>query len=522
MEESLRFLNKASASPCQGGQTGRNIAGERDLIDFQGTPIAAADVCLSDLMPRYKTVIHWFRRDLRLVDNVALFTASENSEEIIPVYVRSDWEDSHHWTGAGRQAFLCGCLSSLSRNIEHAGGRLIFRGGEARAALRELIRESRAEAVYFNRDPDPHGKNVEKSIRELCREIGIECHDFQDVSLHEPGEVLTASGNPYKVYTPFSRNWFSLAKPSPVGAVRSIRTPSGILAGEVPAPEDWGLTFQGRLIFEPGEKAARARLRSAVESSLMTYSERRNDPAADATSHLGADLRYGTISVREVFDRSQKAISAATTSAERASIQTFQKQIAWREFFMAILHYFPEVLETDFNPDWRGLKWDDPAEEDRFERWTEGRTGFPIVDAGMRQLSETGYMHNRVRMITAMFLTKDLHVHWRLGEAHFMRHLLDGEIANNNGGWQWSAGTGADAAPYFRIQNPWTQTATHDPEGKYIKRWLPELSEVNPKRFLSPPEGGGPLTADYVLPIVDHRRERDETLARFKRHRGEG
>lgn len=186
---------------------------------------------------------------------------------------------------------------------------------------------------------------------------------------------------------------------------------------------------------------------------------------------------------------------------------------------MAILHHYPEVLETDFNADWRGLNWDDPGEGDKFERWKEGKTGFPIVDAGMRQLAETGYMHNRVRMITAMFLTKDLHIHWRHGEAHFIQHLLDGEIANNNGGWQWSAGTGADAAPYFRIQNPWTQTDRFDGKGEYIKRWVPELEKVDPKRFTKPPEGGAKLCADYVEPIVDHKNERDETLSRFKKHK---
>jgi deoxyribodipyrimidine photo-lyase len=188
--------------------------------------------------------------------------------------------------------------------------------------------------------------------------------------------------------------------------------------------------------------------------------------------------------VREVYHRAAESQRHASNDRERKSIFTFQKQLAWREFFMAILHHFPEVLETDFNPDWRGLAWDDPDHGDRLQRWKDGRTGFPIVDAGMRQLRETGYMHNRVRMITAMFLTKDLHLHWMLGESHFMQHLLDGEIANNNGGWQWSAGTGADAAPYFRIQNPWTQTATYDPEGRYIKRWVPELAKVASLRRL--------------------------------------
>lgn len=470
-------------------------------------------------MPRYATVIHWFRRDLRLTDNTALHHAVAESEVVVPVYLQSTWKGSHAWTGPGRQAFLCGCLDSLAKNLEHIGGRLFFRRGDPVAQLEALVRETRAEAIYFNRDPDPHGRAVEASVRELCRRHGIDCHDYQDAVLHEPGEVLTGSGQPYKVYTPYSRNWFTLTKTPPLPAVKSIRVPASLDLGRMPALSDWGFPSPGIELPETGEKAARARLKAAVEKVIGHYAERRDDPAADATSHLGPDLRYGTISVREVYHRAAEAQRHAANDRERKSIFTFQKQLAWREFFMAILHHFPEVLETDFHPDWRGLAWDDPERGDRLQRWKDGRTGFPIVDAGMRQLRETGYMHNRVRMITAMFLTKDLHLHWMLGESHFMQHLLDGEIANNNGGWQWSAGTGADAAPYFRIQNPWTQTATYDPEGRYIKRWVPELAKVDPKRFLAPPEPGTRLCADYVSPLVDHKAERDETLSRFKRHR---
>lgn len=470
-------------------------------------------------MPRYQTAIHWFRRDLRLSDNTALFHAAKEADNVVPVYIQSTWKGDHAWTGPGRQAFLCGCLESLARNVEHIGGRLVVRRGEAREELEKLVRETRAGAVYFNRDPDPFGRATESAVKEMCRSVGVDCHDFSDVVLHEADEVLTAAGQPYKVYTPFSKTWFSLTKPERFPAVKSLRTPENLSSDPLPALNDWGLRFAGTLLREPGEKAARVRLKAAVESVLPRYGERRDDPAADATSHLGADLRYGTISVREVFHRAGKARSAAGNEAERRSIQTFQKQLAWREFFMAILHHHPEVLETDFNPDWRGLAWDDPGKDDRFERWREGRTGFPIVDAGMRQLRETGYLHNRVRMIAAMFLTKDLHLHWRLGEAHFMRHLLDGEIANNNGGWQWSAGTGADAAPYFRIQNPWLQSARHDPGGIYIRRWVPELAKVEAKRFRSPPPPGERLAPAYVEPIVDHHAEREETLHRFQRQR---
>jgi len=473
-------------------------------------------------MAGYGNVIHWFRRDLRLSDNTALLQATRDSEKVLPVYISSDWKGEHHWTGPARQAFLCGCLESLSKNIDHAGGRLIFRRGHAVEELEKLIDESEAEAVYCNRDPDPYGKEMEKRVRELCRNKGIAFHDFQDAVLHEKDEVLTNSGGPYKVYTPYSRTWFDQEKSAVQDTVRTIHTLTTIRKGSVPTVSDWGLPYEGELLRTPGEKAARQRLKQAIDEVIGEYEGMRNDPAADATSHLGADLRYGTLSVREVFHEAEQARERARSESTRSSIHTFQKQLGWREFFMAILGHFPEVLETDFNADWRGLDWDDPGKDDRFEHWKAGKTGFPIVDAGMRQLAETGYMHNRVRMITAMFLTKDLHIHWKEGESHFLQHLLDGEIANNNGGWQWSAGTGADAAPYFRIQNPWTQTDRYDKNGEYIKRWLPELEKVDPKRFTKPPEDDRPLAPDYVLPIVDHKTERDETLRRFKAHKEKG
>jgi deoxyribodipyrimidine photo-lyase len=212
-----------------------------------------------------------------------------------------------------------------------------------------------------------------------------------------------------------------------------------------------------------------------------------------------------------------KAREASASAVERSGIDTFIKELAWREFYFAILWHFPHVLEHEFSAEWRGLAWHEPG--GNFEAWKEGRTGFPLVDAGIRELLATGFMHNRVRMIVAMFLTKDLHLDWRLGEQFFMRHLVDGEIASNNGGWQWSAGTGADAAPYFRIQNPWTQSKRHDPNGDYIRRWVPELAKVPAAALHEAPKNGRPLAAGYPLPCVDHSTERDRTLAIFKKHR---
>jgi deoxyribodipyrimidine photo-lyase len=468
-------------------------------------------------MPNEKaSVIHWFRRDLRIADNTALGVAAKHGLPLIPVYILSDWTGGHAWTGPNRQHFLCGALESLAKNLETLGARLIVRQGKAVDELRRLIRESNAVAVHFNADPDPFGKSVEQAVRRLCAELGVECHSHADVALHAPEEVQTLGGNPYRVYTPFSKNWLTLPKPSPLAKPSALQTPSGISSLPLPTVATWGMQIPTAEILEPGERAARQRLKQAIAGKIQNYAAKRDFPAENGTSRISQDLRFGLISIRTVFAEVSKARIAALP-AEMAGIDVFIKELAWREFYFAILHHYPNVLDEEFNPDWRGLPWDEPGAA--FEAWKFGRTGFPIVDAGMREMLATGFMHNRVRMITAMFLTKDLHIDWKQGESWFMQNLVDGEIASNNGGWQWSAGTGADAAPYFRIQNPWSQTARYDPAGIYIKRWIPELAKVAPARFLAPPADGRPLAEDYPLPCVDHKTERDRTLAIFKRHR---
>ncbi|HEY2574436.1 MAG TPA: deoxyribodipyrimidine photo-lyase, partial [Verrucomicrobiaceae bacterium] len=413
------------------------------------------------------------------------------------------------WTGPARQSFLCGSLASLDKNLAALGSRLIIRRGSAEAELDKLIRETGADAVFTNRDPDPFGKSMEQKIGSLCDRLRVEFHSFKDAVLHEPGEILSRAGAPYRVFTPYGKNWLSLPKTGPLPRVNSLGPAPKIASLPLPTLDTWRLKPDATSVPEPGEKAARQRLKLFVGSGILAhYGRDRNLPAGHTTSRLSQDLRWGLISIRELHSR-------CATSPDRASAQAYLKELAWREFYMSVLHHWPEVLEHEFNADFRRVAW--PGDDDAFGAWKQGRTGFPIVDAGMRELLATGLMHNRVRMITAMFLTKDLHVHWRLGESFFMQHLVDGEIASNNGGWQWSAGTGADAAPYFRIQNPWTQTKTYDPNGEYIKKWLPELTDVPPVKFMSPPER--PLHPDYPMPIVDHARERECTLKRFRHAR---
>ncbi len=466
----------------------------------------------------HRPAIHWFRRDLRLLDNTALHHAAKSSASVLPVYIASDWRSSHLWTGSRRQSFLCGCLASLEKNLGTIGGRLVVRRGPADRELERLIAESGATALYFNRDPDPFGQGMETKVEAMCRRLGVECRAFHDVTLHAPEEVLTREGSPYRVFTPYFRAWLPLEKPQPLSKPSSLASPRHIPSLSLPELSGWGLAAPDATIVEPGERAALDRLKRALDGGLQRYADKRDAPAEDGTSRLSQDLRFGLLSIRTIHAKALQARAAANPRG-CDGIDTFIKELAWREFYMAILRHFPNVLAEEFNPDWRGLSWDEP--DGKFEAWKTGRTGFPFVDAGMRELLATGHMHNRLRMIVAMFLTKDLHLDWRLGEQFFMQHLVDGEIASNNGGWQWSAGTGADAAPYFRIQNPWSQAKRHDPQGVYIKRWLPELAEVPPAAFFEPPPGNLPLAPGYPLPCVDHHVERNRTLAIFQRHREE-
>jgi len=464
-----------------------------------------------------KTVIHWFRRDLRVADNTSLALAASRAEHVIPVYVISDWRGEHGWTGAPRQEFLCGCLLALAGNIAALGGNLIFRRGRAEDELARLARETGASAIFYNRDPDPFGRQVEARIQAMADASGIGVIASKDVCIHERDEVRTATGEPYRVFTPYWKAWDRLPKPTAGGRIKALRTPAAIASLPPPDPATWGFVSGGTRAPESGECAARSRLKTFLEHGIADYGQKRDLLAEVGTSGLSPDLRFGLLSPREVFVRAGERANELDADG-RSGAGKFISELVWREFYMQVLWHHPRVLEEEFNPAFRGMGW--PGSEDAFLRWCRGETGFPIVDAGMRQLNATGLMHNRARMITAMFLTKDLHVDWRRGEMYFMRRLIDGEIASNNGGWQWSAGTGADAAPYFRIQNPWTQTKRYDPDGRYIKRWIPELRDSHPGRFLEPPRDGKPIAAGYPAPMVDHPVERDRALDLFAAARG--
>jgi deoxyribodipyrimidine photo-lyase len=453
----------------------------------------------------YRRVLHWFRRDLRLTDNTSLLEALSSSAEVVPVYVLSNWSGEHLWTGAKRQKFLCECLASLSNNLEHLGGHLIIRQGDAVSEILQFTEDAKIDAIFLNEDVDPFGQAIEAKLK---KKSPVPIHSFQDATLHGPTEILKGDGTPYRVYTPFSKRWLPVEKRRSAGRPKSIKTPRNLDSLSLPTLSTWDLEEEDWELPKGGEKAARERMNEALGSRISHYDNARDIPSVPGTSRLSQDLRWGTLSIRELYHKAVKLGS-----------EQFLKELGWREFYFQILHHFPEVLSDEFNPDWRGLPWNEPGKN--FEAWKSGETGFPIIDAGIRELLKTGFMHNRVRMIVAMFLTKDLHIDWRLGEQFFAQHLLDGEIASNNGGWQWSAGTGADAAPYFRIQNPWSQTKRFDAMGEYIKRWVPELTTVDPKKFHAPPEDKHPLAASYPAPIIDHGEERKQTLEVFKKHRSQ-
>ncbi len=466
--------------------------------------------------------IHWFRRDLRLTDNTALNAAAAAHDQVVPLFVLSNWRGERAWCGAARQEFLCGSLASLARDLEGKGGRLILRDGEADEALETLIRETGASAIYFASDPDPHGRAIEKCVASMAKRLGVTQHPHKDHALHERDEVLTGSGTPFRVFTPYARAWLRLDKDPPGRTIARLSTPPGIPSIDLPTLARWGITSNAQIV-APGEAAARKRLGRFLDRRLPDYGGLRDVPSLEITSRLSQDLRWGLLSVREIHAHCAE-LAASGGAALRKSIGVWMNELIWREFYLHVLWHTPSILDHEFQPECRTLKWRDrwrPEEgaggED-FQRWCAGQTGFPIVDAGMRELAATGFMHNRVRMITAMFLTKDLHVWWMHGESWFMRRLVDGEIASNNGGWQWSASTGADAAPYFRIHNPWSQTRRFDPDGDYIRRWAPELRDVSRANLCAPP-AGMPIAKGYPLPMVDHAVERRVALEMFRREK---
>jgi deoxyribodipyrimidine photo-lyase len=465
-----------------------------------------------------RKVIHWHRRDLRVADNTALYEAWSESDRLVPLFI---WEDP--WvhtpdTGLPQAAFLRHSLISLRKNLEVLGYPLVVRRGTVPDAVVQTAMEAGASAVYTNRGYEPHERTAEARVRSALDAQGIEFVACKDGVIREERELLTGGRVPYTVFTPYCKAWRSLPLPDPIPKLPHARGPAPALTSH-DNPVD-GIFASG---VEPaaaalgGEHSAHVALRRFLELGVDAYASSRDFPAIDGgVSNLSPHFRAGTIGIRTVLHH-LKSLKPARDGAVRGR-HVWETELVWREFYHQILANFPHVAERCMKPEYDAIEW--PGGRDRFDAWVAGKTGYPLVDASMRCLNASGVLHNRLRMVVAMFLVKDLLVSWREGERHFMRTLLDADLAANNGGWQWSAGVGADAAPYFRIFNPVTQGKKFDPDAAFIRRWVPELADA-PVEMAHEPWKNDLWRASRRYPerIVDHARQRIQCVSMFKEAR---
>ncbi len=425
-----------------------------------------------------KISLYWFRRDLRLEDNTGLYYALQQEENVLPLFIfDKNILDKLEDKSDARVDFIHQQLLSIHQELANKGSSILVKYGNPEEIFRELFGEFDIQAVYTNRDYEPYAKERDGAIDKLLKEKNIPFLTFKDQMILEPGEVLNGSGEFYKVFTPFSKVWLEKFRNAKTQVLSNYQWKKLFLTNPLPIISLEEMGFEKTTPNIPPIKAD--------EDIIAHYDQTRNFPAQNGTSRLGIHLRFGTISIRRL------ALTAAKLN------DTFLNELIWREFYMTILAFNPQVVDRAFKPQYDHIPWRNNEAE--FEAWCEGKTGYPIVDAGMRELNSTGYMHNRVRMIVASFLTKHLLIDWKWGEAYFAKKLLDFELASNNGGWQWAAGTGTDAQPYFRIFNPESQTEKFDKDHKYIKKWIPEFG-----------------TNQYPKPIVDHKFARVRALDTYK------
>ncbi|ERH11680.1 MAG: deoxyribodipyrimidine photolyase [halophilic archaeon J07HB67] len=464
--------------------------------------------------------LFWHRRDLRATDNRGLAAAAEDGP-VAPVFVFDDAVLAH--AGPPRVRFMLDSLAALREWYRDHGSDLLAVRGDPREQLPALAAELDAEAVHWNEDYSGLARERDAAVRRALADAGVDRHDHQDLVHHEPGSITTNAGDPYSVFTYFWKKWRDREKAAPIDApVDALADVSG---DPLPTIQELGFDDPEADVQPAGTAAARERLDGFLEESVYEYDDRRDYPADEPTSRLSTDLKWGTIGVREVFERTAEA--AAQVDGEAAdSVEEFQSQLAWREFYTQVLWAHPNVVAENYKEYENEIQWRTGHEAERdLQAWKDGETGYPIVDAGMRQLREEAYMHNRVRMIVASFLTKDLLIDWREGYAWFREKLADHDTANDNGGWQWAASTGTDAQPYFRIFNPMTQGERYDPDAEYIAEYVPELAGVSPDNVHSWHELSvgrrRQLAPEYPDPVVDHSEMREEALEMFERARGE-
>lgn len=449
--------------------------------------------------------IFWFRRDLRLADNPALLAAADGGAEVLGVFVADDALLKP--AGRARRAFLAGCLRVLSQSMD---GRLLVVHGRPETTIPRLASAVSAASVHAAADFGPYGRRRDERVGEALAERGIRFHHTGSSYAVAPGRVRKSDGRPYSVFTPFYRAWTAHGwrRPAGPGSAVSWIDPQALEHRHDPEQFAAGLP-QDLLLPEPGEAAASRQWRAFVEQSIQEYDVERDRPDHPGTSRMSPYLKWGCIHPRTML--------ADLSGKRSAGAASFRLELGFREFYADILLHQPHSLTTSVDPVIDRLPWDDgPDADERLKRWKQGLTGFPYIDAGMRQLLAEGWMHNRVRMGVASFLIKDLHLPWQVGARHFMEHLVDGDAASNTHGWQWVAGSGAQAAPYYRVFNPVGQGEKHDPDGEYVRRYVPELAGVSGKAVHRPWDLPSGTPSGYPDPIVDHDIERRETLRRWE------
>ena len=457
-------------------------------------------------------ILFWHRRDLRISDHTGLAAAREKSAKIVGVFCLDPQILESDNIAPARVKYMIGCLQALQERYQQAGSQLLILRNDPVIAIPKLAAALKAKAVFWNWDVEPYSQIRDLAVIDALKTQGIEFlnHNW-DQLLHSPPEIFSGAKTPYTVYTPFWKNWITKPKAKPVQILENI---AGLTEKEqeiaqqsgtinLPSAEDLGFIWDAELIISPGELAAQERLENFTTSAINEYEEQRNFPAIDGTSQLSAALKFGVIGIRNIWQTTIEALVNSNSDEVNASIQTWQKELAWREFYQHCMYHFPALADGAYRDTFKTFPWRN--NETYFQAWCEGKTGYPIVDAAMRQLNETGWMHNRCRMIVASFLTKDLMINPQWGEKYFMQKLIDGDLSANNGGWQWSASSGMDPQP-LRIFNPASQTQKFDAEAEYIRQWIPELRSVDTGYLVTgkiPPLYIG----NYPQPIVDHQKQ---------------
>jgi deoxyribodipyrimidine photo-lyase len=461
--------------------------------------------------------LHWFRNDLRLHDNTAFAAAAAAADELVPVFV-FDPHFADKNCGAPRLRFLLDCVQRLAADLDARGCPLVVRRGDPVEEIPRLLDDSRAGLLTFNRDYSPYACSRDDAVRRAAERVGVRVQDHKDRVIFESGEVLSRQGRPFSIYTPYRRAWLERFARHPLSLSPRLRLRPPVprlVRGKLPTPAELGVGDDDRTCIPTGgEQAAWRRLRAFIEGDLRDYVSGRDRPAEDGTSRLSPYLHLGVVSIRACLSEVLGVAELEPVCA--AGAQRWRDEIVWRDFYQALLAAEPRVLVEPFRREYAALRW--ANDDSMFAAWCAGTTGYPFVDAGMRQLAETGWVHNRVRMVVASFLVKDLLIDWRRGERFFLQRLVDGDAASNNGGWQWAASTGTDAQPYFRIFNPVAQAERFDPEGRYVRRFVPELRR-SPDRYVHRPWEAPKPPPDYPSRIVDHAERRLVALQVFKEAR---